>query len=69
MEFEHGNFDEYLTKIKELSNHFTLPKDACNAVTTTYTLLQELYNETLEHAHFENTTLHTIAIEIEKKCV
>lgn len=69
MEHEHADFEEYLEKMNQLSNHFAIPGDACNAVTMTYTMLKHLYDETLEHANLENTVLHTIAIEMEQKSV
>lgn len=66
MEYEHDNFEEYLTKIKQLSNNFILPDDACNAVTMTYTMLKNLYEETWEHAALENDILHRDAIYYEQ---
>ena len=66
MEKEHKIFDFYLEQIKELSNNFFIPENACNAYTTTYTMLKNLYDETLEHAHFEDNTLHKLALEYEK---
>lgn len=69
MEHEHGNFERYLEEIKNLSSNFLIPNDACNTYKLTYNLLKSLYEETLEHANLENTALHKIAIEIEKKCI
>ena len=69
MEFEHGNFEMYLEEIKNLSSNFLIPDDACNTYRLTYNLLKSLYEETLEHANFENTILHTLSIEFEKKCL
>lgn len=66
MEKEHKIFDAYLEQIKELSNNFFIPEDACKTYKTTYTLLKNIYDETLEHAHFEDTQLHPLALEYEK---
>lgn len=66
MEKEHKIFDFYLEQIKELSNNFFIPENACNAYTTTYTMLKNLYDETLEHTHFEDNTLHKLTLEYEK---
>lgn len=65
MEVEHWMFDWFLWKIKELSNNFFIPDNACKAYTRTYELLKKIYNDTLEHANFENTVLHKIRLEKE----
>lgn len=67
MEYEHNTFDEYLNQIKDLSNNFFIPEDACNTYAMTYKLLEKVYNDTIEHATFENDVLHVLAIEWEKK--
>jgi regulator of cell morphogenesis and NO signaling len=67
MEFEHTNFDNYLSQIKVLSNDFFILEDACNTYATSYKLLKKIYNDTIEHATFENDVLHKLAIETENK--
>lgn len=66
MELEHSNFDKYLKEIRILSSNYFIPSDACKAFTTTYEMLKELDNETVNHAKLENNTLHKKALEKEK---
>lgn len=67
MEHEHDIFDEYLKKMSKLSKKYFIPKDACNAYTTTYKMLEKLEKETIKHATFENDVLYKLAIEKEEK--
>lgn len=67
MEHEHDIFDEYFKEMSLLSNKYEISSDACNAVTTTYKLLEKLEKDTCEHATFENDVLFKIAIKKEEK--
>jgi len=65
MEFEHGNFENYLSKIRELTSNYNLPIWACKTYTKVFEMLQILEKETLEHANLENEILHKLAIKKE----
>lgn len=67
MEMEHEAVGEDLAKIRELSNNFTLPDDACASYTLLYRMLDEFEQDLMLHVHLENNILFPKALEIEKK--
>lgn len=64
MEIEHDNAGQLLFEIRELTNDYTAPEDAC---TTHRVCLQELkaFEEDLhQHVHLENNILFPLAINL-----
>lgn len=66
MEMEHEVVGEHLAKIRELTNNFTLPEDACTSFSLLYRMLDEFEDDLHLHVHLENNILFPKAIEIEK---
>ncbi|WP_187261882.1 iron-sulfur cluster repair di-iron protein [Pontibacter beigongshangensis] len=69
MEMEHENAGGELEKIRELSNNFTLPADACATYTVAFKALQEFEDDLFRHIHLENNVLFPKALELEKEVV
>ena len=65
MELEHTNAGEALSKIKELSNTYTPPEDACNTFKALYSELKEFEEDLHKHIHLENNILFPKSIELE----
>lgn len=66
MEREHANAGEAFFRIKELSNDYKLPDDACATFEVFYKELNEFENDLHKHIHLENNILHSKAILLEK---
>jgi regulator of cell morphogenesis and NO signaling len=67
MESEHEQVGESLQTIRDLTNNFTLPEDACNSYTILYKKLAEYENDLHKHVHLENNLLFPKAILTEEK--
>jgi regulator of cell morphogenesis and NO signaling len=67
MELEHTNAGEALSKIKELSNNYTPPEDACNTFKALYFELKEFEEDLHKHIHLENNILFPKSIELERE--
>ncbi len=67
MEAEHNIEGDRFRKIEELSNHFTLPSDACNTYKVTIALLKEFEEDLHLHIHLENNILFPKSIKLEKE--
>lgn len=67
MEAEHISAGENLEKIKELSNNYTPPQDACSSYRVLFSKLQEFELDLHEHIHLENNILFPKAIKMEKE--
>ncbi|HVT85024.1 MAG TPA: iron-sulfur cluster repair di-iron protein [Chitinophagaceae bacterium] len=67
MEMEHEAVSENLNRIRQLSNNYTLPEDACASYSLLYRLLDEFEQDLILHVHLENNILFPKALEIEKK--
>jgi regulator of cell morphogenesis and NO signaling len=67
MEMEHEAVSENLNKIRQLSNNYALPEDACASYSLLYRLLDEFEQDLILHVHLENNILFPKALEIEKK--
>ena len=65
MELEHTNAGDALSKIKELSNGYTPPEDACNTFKALYSELKEFEEDLHKHIHLENNILFPKSIELE----
>ena len=67
MEMEHEQAGEDLSAIREATNDYALPEDACASYTILYKKLQEFENDLFSHVHLENNILFPKAIELEKE--
>ncbi|WP_256009688.1 iron-sulfur cluster repair di-iron protein [Desertivirga xinjiangensis] len=66
MEVEHEHAGEDLAAIRELTNDYSLPPDACTSYTILFKKLQEFENDLFNHVHLENNILFPKAIQLEK---
>lgn len=67
MVMEHEEVAKDLAKIRELSNNYALPEDACASYSLLYRMLDEFEEDLILHVHLENNILFPKALEIEKK--
>ena len=67
MEMEHEMVAKNLEKIRELSNNYLLPEDACASYSLLYRTLEEFEEDLHLHVHLENNILFPKALEIEKQ--
>ncbi len=65
MEMEHEHAGELMHRIRELSQHYTAPVDACNTYRVLFAKLEEFENDLHLHVHLENNILFPRAIELE----
>jgi len=54
---EHEAVGELLDNIRETTNNYALPEDACMSYKNLYNLLQEIEDDIHEHVHLENNIL------------
>lgn len=69
MEEEHASFEEMLSKLRSLTDQYTLPEGSCRTYASFYEKLRWLESDTLEHATLENTELHPLARKRELQCL
>lgn len=67
MEHEHDHAGSDLEKMKELSNGFTPPMDACNTFRAMLDGLKALEADTHRHVHKENSILFPAALKLERE--
>lgn len=67
MEMEHEIVGKNLAEIRELSNDYTLPEDACASYSLLYRMLDEFEDDLHLHIHLENNILFPKALDIEKR--
>ncbi|MFZ4591574.1 MAG: iron-sulfur cluster repair di-iron protein [Ignavibacteria bacterium] len=67
MEREHVEAGEGFYKIRELSNNYNPPEDACTTYKILYQELNEFEQDLHTHIHLENNILFPKAVELEKK--
>ncbi len=67
MEMEHEHAGNELEKIREITNNYTLPADACATYTVAFKKLQEFEDDLFRHIHLENNILFPKALELEKE--
>jgi regulator of cell morphogenesis and NO signaling len=67
MEMEHEAVAKNLSDIRELTNDYVLPEDACASYSLLYRLLDEFENDLHLHVHLENNILFPKALDIEKQ--
>ncbi len=66
MEHEHEEEGQRLTRIAELTNHFTPPEQACSTWQFTYEKLAEFEKDLHRHIFLENGILFPAAIQMEE---
>ncbi|MBE1555840.1 iron-sulfur cluster repair di-iron protein [Sporosarcina limicola] len=57
LEQEHDNAGKLLHELRDITNNFTPPKDACGTYRIVYARLEQLEKDTFEHIHLENNVL------------
>jgi len=67
MEAEHTNAGGAMEKIRNLTNNFTPPADACNTFKLTYKELEDFEKDLHIHVHLENNILFPKTIELENE--
>ena len=55
LEEEHSKAGDLIKKIQELTNHFTLPNDACASFAHTYEVMEQLFEDIFVHIFKENS--------------
>jgi regulator of cell morphogenesis and NO signaling len=63
---EHEEAGEGIEKLKELTDNFTPPENACTTFKTTYAEFGEFYKDLKVHIHLENNILFPAAINAEE---
>lgn len=67
MEHEHDIVGNMIGQIRELSNNYTPPADACTTYKLCYSKLREFEEDLHKHIHLENNILFPKAIKLEKE--
>ena len=67
MEREHEHAGDVLEQVKQITDDYTLPEDACETFAAYYQGLRDMENDLHEHIHLENNILFPKAIDLEKK--
>ena len=67
MEMEHELVGSNLEEIRQLSNNYLLPQDACASYSLLYRMLNEFEDDLHLHIHLENNILFPKALEAENK--
>lgn len=69
MELEHDAAGNILHRIRELTENYKLPGDACTTFNITYEELKEFESDLHKHIHLENYILFPKAIELENNLI
>jgi regulator of cell morphogenesis and NO signaling len=67
MQGEHEAVGKQLHRIREITNNYALPENPCITHRVTFSKLQELDNNLVQHIHLENNILFPKAIAMEKE--
>ena len=67
MEHEHQLVGDNMAKIRQLSDNYTLPADACSSYALYFKMLKDLESDLFTHIHLENNILFKKAIKMEKE--
>ena len=67
MEYEHTSAGDALYQIRDLSNNYSHPEDACNTFKALYSELKEFEEDLHKHIHLENNILFPKSIELENQ--
>lgn len=57
LEHEHDNAGNLLHELREITDNFTPPADACGTYRLVYNRLEQFEKDTFEHVHLENNVL------------
>lgn len=57
MEDEHAYAGDLVKSIRQLTHHYTIPRDACPTFTLLYKNLEEFDQDLMQHIHIENNVL------------
>ncbi len=68
MEMEHELVGKNLEEIRELTDNYNLPEDACASYSLLYRLLDDFEEDLHMHIHLENNILFPKALELEQHC-
>ena len=69
MMFEHDRAGDLLRRLRELSNDFAAPEDACPSYRGLYAGVEDLERDLHRHIHLENNVLFPKAVEIENRLI
>ncbi len=69
MEHEHDLVGDFLHEIRELTNNYHLPEDACASYSLLYRLLDEFEEDLHIHIHLENNILFPKAVKLEESLI
>jgi regulator of cell morphogenesis and NO signaling len=67
MESEHDMAGGKMEQIRDLTNNYTLPEDACSTFALTYKQLDEFEKDLHKHVHLENNILFPKSIKLEEE--
>lgn len=67
MQGEHESVGKQLHRMRDITNNYTLPEKPCITHRVTFSKLQELDNNLVQHIHLENNILFPKAIAMEKE--
>jgi regulator of cell morphogenesis and NO signaling len=60
LEQEHTGAGDIIKELRELTDHYHTPKDACRTFEATYNQLKELESDLFQHIHLENNILFKV---------
>lgn len=66
MEAEHEVAGEIMKRIREITNDYTLPEEACNTWRVLWSLLSEFEDDLHQHVHLENNILFPKTLQMEE---
>jgi regulator of cell morphogenesis and NO signaling len=66
MMMEHDSAGEQLRQMREVTDNYALPADACLSYKTLFRALVEFERDLHEHIHLENNILFPRAIQLEQ---
>lgn len=67
MDHENEQVRDFLHRLRELTNNYILPPNACITHKVAFSKLKELDNDLVQHIHLENNILFSRAIALEKE--
>ena len=67
MEMEHEMVGNNLEEIRNITNNYALPEDACATYSLLFKMLDEFEDDLHLHIHLENNILFPKALEVEKE--
>jgi len=67
MQTEHESVSRILQRVRELTDNYNPPQNACTSHGVTFSLLKELDNDMVQHVYLENEILFPKAIAMERE--